>query len=169
MIITLESICDETVRFARKILFSNKAYIVPMVAVKYDDFCTIAAALVSSAAILEKNPTGKLVLPISMTQLYMSEYYDLATCLMDALGLCDEEQFVVCIDADENAALAEHFENDIGTFFTLEELSIMRRELNTSYHDFRILGKAPRFFHITKGDVYSKHVYQSDIYRHIVY
>ncbi|AGE57700.1 hypothetical protein ATCVNTS1_580R [Acanthocystis turfacea Chlorella virus NTS-1] len=169
MIITLESICDETVRFARKILFSNKAYIVPMVAVKYDDFCTIAAALVSSAAILENNPTGKLVLPISMTQLYMSEYYDIAMHLMNVLGLCDEEQVIVCIDADENAALAEHFENDIGTFFTLEELSILRRELAMSSHDFRVFGKIPKFFHVPKSDVYSKHVYQRDVYRHIVY
>lgn len=169
MIITLESICDDTVRFARKILFSNKAYIVPTVSVKYDDFCTIAAALVSSAAALEKNPSGKLVLPVSMTQLYMSEYYDLAMHLMDLLGLCDEEQFVVCIDADENAALAEHFENDIGAFFTLEELSMMRRELTTSAHDFRVFGKSPRFFHVPKNDVYNRHVYQRDVYRHIVY
>ncbi|AGE49199.1 hypothetical protein ATCVBr0604L_542R [Acanthocystis turfacea Chlorella virus Br0604L] len=169
MIITLESICDETVRFARKVLFSNKAYIVPMVIVKYDDFCTIAAALVLSAAILKKNPAGKLVLPISMTQLYMSEYYDLAMHLMDTLGLCDEEQFVVCIDADENAALAEHFESETGAFFTLEELSIMRRELNTSCHDFRIIGKSPRFFHVPKDDVYSRHVYQRDVYRRIAY
>ena len=169
MIITLESICDDTVRFARKVLFSNKAYIVPTVSVKYDDFCTIAAALVSSAAALEKNPSGKLVLPVSMTQLYMSEYYDLSMHLMRALGLCDEEQFVVCIDADENAALAEHFENDIDTFFTLEELSIMRRELATSSLDFRIFGRSPRFFHVPKTDVYNRHVYQRDVYRHIVY
>ena len=169
MIITLESICDETVRFARKILFSNKAYIVPTSSVRYDDFCTIAAALVSSAAALEKNPHGKLVLPVSMTQLYMSEYYDLTMHLMEVLGLCDEEQFVVCIDADENAALAEHFENDIGAFFTLEELSIMRRELNTTTNDFRIFGKSPRFFHVPSDDVYNKNVYQRDVYRHIVY
>jgi len=167
MLLTLESICDDPIRFARKVLFSNKSYIVPTASVKYDDFSSIAAALVSSVSAIEKNPGGILVLPISMTRLYMSEYYDLAMHLMTVLGLCDEEQLIVCIDADENSALAEHFENESDVFFTLEELSVMRRELATSALDFRAFGKSPRFFHVVNDDVYSRDVYQRDIYRHI--
>jgi hypothetical protein len=140
---------------------------VPTVSVKYDDFSTIAAALISSAAALEKNPGGIVVLPVSMTHLFMSEYYDLAMHLMTTLGLTNQEQFIVCIDADENSALAEHFDCGADIFFTLEELGVMRRELATSSLDFRVFGKSPRFYHVVKDDVYSRDAYQRGIYRHL--
>lgn len=163
MILTIESICEESVKDFRTSNQNTKRFIDCTLSVDYDNFSTIAAAIVSCKNSTNENPSSTVLLPISFSRLLHSEYYEITVKLLRAFKLHKHAQVVICIDADEHLALCEHFETNRRPFFTLEEIRKLREEIKSSKKDYRIFSDNYYFEHLYHDDIYRR-----DAYRHLI-
>lgn len=163
MILTIESVCDESIKDFRKSNQNTKRFVDCALNVDYDNFSTIAASIVFCKNTLIKNPSASIFLPISFTRLRHSEYYEITIKLLRAFKLHKHAQVVICIDADEHLALFEHFETNRSPFFTLEEIIKLREEIKSSKKDYRIFSDNFYFEHLYHDDIYRR-----DAYRHLL-
>ena len=145
-ILTIESVCNAQDQALRKSLAGKRGFVPCETMISYDDASTIFSAMSTFSSLAKTKTDNILIFPLSMVQLSKSEYFDIATELLQTLGFCEHDQVVICVDGNPNDALAEQFEHE-HVLMTLDEIREDRKLVNSEENDFRIFGKNPRFVH----------------------